>query len=126
MAHVLVFYDDRLVRLLLTEICEMDEHAVTAVDTADDALMVLRTTLHPLVAIVYCGPRSITPQGPFFAIVRDHPELYGQHRYIALRARTLSDDEKALMRSLSVRLLTLPFRSEDLLSALKEEVAALG
>lgn len=52
MAHVLVLHDDQLVRELLTLICEEDGHNTTSVSTVADALMVLRASLHPIVAVV--------------------------------------------------------------------------
>jgi hypothetical protein len=48
MAHVLVFYDDPSIAMLLAVICEEEGHAVTNVHSVEDALMVLRSSLHPV------------------------------------------------------------------------------
>lgn len=126
MAHVLVFHDDPSIRAFLTDVLEMEGYSVTSVGTMEDALMVLRTSLHPLIAIVERDRSSRHPGGPFFEIVRDQPDLYGQHRYIALYTWHLSDTEKALMQSLNVPLLELPFSVDKLFVLIAAAVASLG
>lgn len=126
MAHVLVFHDDLAIACLLTEVIEMEGHAVITVHTADDALMVLRTSLHPLVGVVERDRSSRHPGGAFFEIVRDHPDRYGQHRYIALHSWELSEDETTLMRSLNVSWLALPFSVDEVLALVNEAVASLN
>lgn len=118
MAHVLVFYDDYLpIRKLLESVCQDEGHTVTSVETADDALMVLRTSLHPLVAVL--GPVDYWPEwrSPFSYLqtVRDHPDDYQGHRDIALCVLPWYPDEQALLRSLNVSVLGRPFAFEDLL-----------
>ena len=51
MAHVLVLYADSSIASLLAQICQEVGHAVTRVCTVDDALIVLRSSLHPLNAL---------------------------------------------------------------------------
>lgn len=126
MAHVLVFDDDQAIAEMLTMFFEDEGHVVTKVHTADDALMVLRTSLHPLVAVVERDHSSRHPGGPFFEIVRDQPDLYSQHRYIALHAWQLSDDEKMLMQSLNVPLMGLPFSLDKLLALVAAAVASFS
>jgi hypothetical protein len=65
---------------------------------------------------------SRDPAGPFFVIIRDHPDLYGQHRYIAFHSWNLSDDEQALLDGLGVPLLGVPFSMQQLIDA----IAATG
>jgi CheY-like chemotaxis protein len=122
MAHVLVFYDDSSIAMLLTVICEEEGHAVTRVHSVEDALMVLRSSLHPMIALCERDHSSRNPAGPFFAIIRDHPDLYGQHRYIAFHSWNLSDDEQALLDGLGVPLLGVPFSVQQLIAA----IAAAG
>jgi len=122
MAHVLVFYDDSSIAMLIAEICEEEGHAVTVVHSKEDALMLLRSSLHPMIALCERDHSSRDPAGPFFVIIRDHPELYSQHRYIAFTSWNLSDDEQALLDGLGVRLLGVPFSVQQLIYA----IAATG
>jgi CheY-like chemotaxis protein len=122
MAHVLVFYDDSSIAMLIAEICEEEGHAVTVVHSKEDALMLLRSSLHPMIALCERDHSSRDPAGPFFVIIRDHPELYSQHRYIAFTSWNLSDDEQALLDGLGVPLLGVPFSVQQLIYA----IAATG
>ena len=122
MAHVLVFYDDPSIAMLLTVICEEEGHAVTVVHSVEDALMVLRSSVHPMIALCERHHSSCDPARPFFAIIHDHPDLYGQHRYIAFHSWNLSDDEQALLDGLGVPLLGVPFSVQQLIAA----IAATG
>ena len=109
MAHVLVFYVEPSIAGLLALACEEEGHVVTIVHTVDDALMVLRSSLHPLVALCDHDLIFRHPSESFFATIRDQPEQYGQHRYIAITCRPISDDEKALLDELGVPLVSAPF-----------------
>jgi CheY-like chemotaxis protein len=109
MAHVLVFYDEPSIAGLLALACEEEGHVVTTVHMVDDALMVLRSSLHPLVALCDHDLIFRHPSESFFAIIRDHPELYGQHRYIAFTSWSLSDDEQVLLDEVGVPLVSAPF-----------------
>jgi CheY-like chemotaxis protein len=118
MAHVLVFYDEPSIADLLACVCSEEGHAVTTVSTVADALIVLRSTLHPMIALCERDHSSRDPAGPFFAIIRDHPEHYSQHRYIAFKDWSLSDDEQALLDGLGVPLLSLPFTVAQVIDAM--------
>jgi CheY-like chemotaxis protein len=118
MAHVLVFYDDESIAMLIAEICEEEGYAVTVVHSVEDALMVLRSSLHPMIALCERDHSSRDPAGPFFVIIRDHPELYGQHRYIAFHSWNLSDDEQALLDEVGAQLISVPFTSSQLIYAI--------
>ena len=122
MAHVLVFYDDPSIAMLLAVICEEEGHAVTVVHSVEDTLMVLRSSLHPMIALCERDHSSRDPAGPFFVIIRDHPDLYGQHRYIAFDSWNLSDDEQALLDEIGAPLISVPFSSQQLIYA----IAATG
>ncbi|GAC1449742.1 MAG: hypothetical protein PVSMB4_08180 [Ktedonobacterales bacterium] len=125
MAHVLVFFDWLALQSTITGVCEQEGYAVTAVSTVEDALMVLRTTLHPLVAIVERDHSSRHPETPLFPTIRQHPDLYGQHRYIAVHAWELSDDERATLRAMGVWIIAMPFSIDTLCEYIAEAVAAL-
>jgi CheY-like chemotaxis protein len=118
MAHVLVFYDDPSIAMLLAMICEEEGHAVTTVHSVEDALMVLRSSLHPMIALCERDHSSHDPAGPFFVTIRDHPELYGQHRYVAFTSWNLSDDERALLDEVGAPLISVPFTSSQLIYAI--------
>ena len=61
MTQVLVYHWDRCIKQLLAEFCKEDSHeVVAAVDTVEEALAVLRSTLHPIVAILERDHGSIT------------------------------------------------------------------
>ena len=119
MTHVLVFHDMPQIRELLTVFLEEEGFVVTSAGTMEDALMVLRTSLHPLIAVeerCYSSPQAFSS---FFENIRDHPDWYGQHRYIAL-ASPSSGDEEALLRTLNVALLPRPYPIEALLALVAE------
>jgi CheY-like chemotaxis protein len=118
MAHVLVFYDEPSIAMLLAVICEEEGHAVTKVHSVEDALMVLRSSLHPMIALCERDHSSHDPAGPFFVTIRDHPELYGQHRYVAFTSWNLSDDERALLDEVGAPLISVPFTSSQLIYAI--------
>ncbi len=70
MAHVLVFYVEPSIAGLLALACEEEGHVVTTVHMVDDALMVLRSSLHP-------PRRPVRPRAYLSAsqrvILRHHP-----------------------------------------------------
>lgn len=123
--HVLVFHDNPSVRDLLTTVHEEEGYLVTSVGTMDDALIILRASLHPLVAIVGNDLSSVHPLGSFFEIVRDHPNWYGQHRYVAFHSWDLSETDEALLCELGVTVLRQPFDTDDLLKLVAEAAASL-
>src|SRR5215469_2987476 len=125
MAHILVFQDDPSIRKMIAEICREEGHSVMEVSTVEDALMVLRTTLHPVVGIMERDHSSMHPDFPLFPTIRDHPELYGQHRYIAITWWHLTDDDEALLRELGLPWLAGPFAVERLLDAVNAAIASL-
>lgn len=110
---------------MLIFVCEDAGYPVTSVETLDDALMVLRTSLHPLITIVEGHYRFRGTFNAFFEHIRDHPNWYGQHRYIAL-ASPSSDDEEALLHTLNVALLPHPFPIDKLVDLIAHAAAALS
>lgn len=116
--HVLIFDEDPDYAWLLTAICEGEGYTVTVTHTVDDALMVLRTTLHPLIVVTEYDYIILHTDGTFFQTIRDHPDLYGQHRYITLHWRTLSGEEVALLDGVSVLRISRPFQWQELIAIL--------
>jgi DNA-binding NtrC family response regulator len=127
MAHVLVYEDDMDIQSLLANVLEEEGYLVTTASTAEDALMILRTSLHPLIVVADGDYSFIPPDGPFFVSIRDHPEYYAQHRYIAIHGRNLTEDEEALMRELGVLLLlSMPFDFDHLFALLRAAATSLA
>lgn len=124
MAHVLVYYPDRPLRQLVGDICEIEGHRVTGVGTLDDALMVLRSSLHRIVAILDWDHDWQNPSEDFIALRDAHPDWYAQHGYIGLRWRSLADEDAAALEAAGVRLFRGPFPAEELLRAVNELAAA--
>ena len=126
MAHVLVFQDEAMIADMIAEFCEAEGHCVTRASTVEDTLMILRASLHPLIVIAERDHSSLHPDGPFFVTIRDHPEFYAQHRYIAIHWWKLTEDEQALMRELGVPLLHGPFDLYHLLALVDAATASLA
>lgn len=125
MRHVLVYHDSLAFQLLLATRLELTGYSVTVVETGDDALMTLRSSLHPIVAVVsqrHCSPPA---EGEFFEVVRSHPDLYGQHRFILIQMWPLTAEERQTMRDLGVVTLQMPFPVADLLSVIAHMFASL-
>ena len=123
MAHVLVYYPDRPIRQLVSAICEAEGHTVTAVDTLDDALMVLRASLHRIVAILDWDHDWQHPSLDFVALRDAHPDWYAQHGYIGLRWHELTAEDAAALAAAGVRIFRGAFAAEDLLRAVAELAA---
>jgi hypothetical protein len=124
--HVLVFWDEPAILHLVTQVCTEEGYAVTTVRTVADALMVLRTSLHPIVALCERDHSSLPPDGPFFQHIYDRPDLYGQHRYVAFHSWQLSPEEQALLDALGVPLVSVPFSLTMLLEQIEQAVVSLA
>lgn len=124
--HVLVFSDNQNIVYMLEAILEEEGYVVTSASSMDDALMVLRTSLHPLVVLVEHSVRLKSLVGAFFGAVRSHPEWYGQHRYLAICPYSLPADVEDLLETLHVRQLHIPFNIDpDLLPLVAEAAASI-
>jgi CheY-like chemotaxis protein len=126
MAHVLVFSESPESALMIRFLCEEEGHAVTLASTAEDALGVLRTTLHPLVGILDCGLQTQFSRSLLFSTIHRYPALYGHHRYLTLRWSAVPDDEQALLNDLGVSVVYSPFPTEEFVAALDQAIASLG
>jgi hypothetical protein len=123
MCDILVFHWDVAIAQMLQEICTLEGYNVTRTSSVEDrlveeALEALRTAPHPLIVLAERDHSSLYPGGPFFEIIRDHPDLYGRHRYIAIHWWSLSEAEIALLDGLGVPRLQGPFTVDQLLDVL--------
>lgn len=125
MRHTLVFAGDTGIRQMLTIVLEEEGYAVTRVLTADDALMTLRSALHPIVTLVQLDYLTEPSTMSFFERVHDDPDRYGQHRYIATSSWLHSQEELDLLAELGVPLLPAPFTLEQLMQLVAEAFASL-
>ena len=125
MRHALVYQDSSAFQLLLATRLELTGYVVTVVETGDDALMTLRSALHPVVALVSQRHHSPPAEGEFFRVVRGHPDLYSQHRFILIHMWPLTAEERQMMRDLGVFTLQMPFAGADLLSVVAHMFASL-
>ena len=125
MRHALVFAGDNGLRSLLATVLEEEGYAVTRVMTTDDALMTLRSALHPIVTLVQLDYLTEPSTMSFFERVHDDPDRYGQHRYMAISAWYHSQDELDLLAGLGVPLLPAPFTLEQLIQLVERAFASL-
>lgn len=123
MAHVLVYWDEPMLCRLIGDMCEFEGYSVTTASTSDDALMVLRTSLHRVVAIMEWNHIWRHPYRDFFALRDANPEGYAHHGYIGIRWWPLTDEERAVLAAAGVRILPWPCEFDDLLRMV-EELAA--
>ena len=126
MARVFIYFDEPMVKQLLIYRGEDEGHEIIgAVDTVEEALAVLRSTLHPLIAILERDHSSRHPDTPLFPTIRQYPEMYGQHRYITVHWWKLSAEEQALLGELHMIVFTGSFRAEAMLDAVARSAALL-
>lgn len=123
MAHVLVYYPDQPIRQLIGDICEFGGHTVIPAETLADALMVLRTSLHRVVAVLDWDHDWQHPYLDFFALRDANPDWYAQHGYIGLRWLPLTGEEAAVLAAADVRIFRGPFRPSELLRMVAELAA---
>jgi hypothetical protein len=121
MRDILVFHWDVSIAQMLYEIREMEGYNVTRTSTVEKTLEALRTAPHPLIVLAERDHSSLHPDGPFFEIIRDHPDLYGRHRYFAMHSWSLSEEEIALLDGLGVPRLKVPFPVDQLFVLLAAE-----
>jgi DNA-binding response OmpR family regulator len=114
MRDILVFHDDICVAKMLYEVCTLDGYTVTRTSMVEETLEALRTAPHRLIVLAERDHSSHHPGGPFFEIIRDHPDLYGRHHYIAIHWWQLSEEEVALLDGLGVPRLKGPFTMQQL------------
>lgn len=124
MAHVLVYNDDPMLCRMIGDVCEIRGHAVTSAHSPDDALMILRTSLHRIVAILEWQQMWQHPFQDFLALRAASPEWYAHHGYIGTCRLPLSDDEHAELTAAGVRILTSPYTAQDLVRAVAELAAS--
>lgn len=126
MARVLILHDESIHKRLLAGICECEGHEiVAAVDTVEEALAVLRSSLRPLVAILERDHSSLHPELPLFPTIYQNPESYRHHRYIAIHCWELSEEEQALLDELQVIVFSSPYHTEALMEAVAQSAALL-
>lgn len=123
--HVLIFHSDPSIARMLATVCEVERFGVTTTHTVDDTLMMLRSSLHPLVAVADHDHCAVHPDPPFYGTIRDYPDTYGQHRHIAIHWWQLSDEDEALLDELGVSRLQGPFPIQDFVTLLEEAAGQL-
>jgi hypothetical protein len=121
MHDILIFHDDVYLAHMMCTACQEEGYKVTCTSTVQETLEALRTAPHSLIVLAERDHSSLHPDGPFFEIIRDHPDLYGRHRYIAMHWLSLSEEEIALLDGLGVPRLEGPFTVERLVDVLEAE-----
>src|SRR5215469_11175182 len=125
MHDILVFHDDVAIRDMLYEACTLEGYSVTCTSMVEETLAALRTAPHRLIVLAERDHSSHHPGGPFFEIIRDHPDLYGRHHYIAIHWWQLSEEE-ALLDGLGVPRLKVPLPARQLFEAIDTTLIASG
>lgn len=125
MRHVLIYSEERGLRRFLGLVLQSKGYVITEVAVMDQALMTLRSTLHPVVTVMQLD----TPSGPggmaFFERIRAAPDLYGAHRFVAASSGAYSQDELDLLDGLGVTVLHPPFAVEELLEQIDRAFESL-
>lgn len=85
MAHVLIVDDNTSTRRMLAELMELEGHTATEAGDGLIGLMVLSSTLHPLVVIM-SHLMPVMTGAEAMALVADDPELAAFHEYIFVTA----------------------------------------
>lgn len=124
-AHVLIFHDWYPIAELLAMACEEEGHHITKTDTVEDTLAALQSSPHPLVVVAERDHSSLHPSGPFFHIIHEHPDLYGRHRYIAMHAWKIPEDERGLMDEMGIPLVAVPFDVQAMMQMVKQFASEL-
>ncbi|HEU5441147.1 MAG TPA: hypothetical protein VFU88_17810 [Ktedonobacterales bacterium] len=119
MAEVLLLTDDQMVGTMLREMLDQEGHRVVAVEEGEHALIQLRATLHPVVAILFDVPLGPTLAELLTTLHAERQEL-APHAYIAVittsRSLNLAEDIPPVMRDLDVSLLIPPYDLNRLLA----------
>src|SRR5215469_14088313 len=103
---------------MLSEVCTLEGYNVARTSTIEKTLEALRTAPHLLIVLAERDHSSLHPDAPFFELIRDHPDLYSQHRYFAMHSWSPSEEEIALLDGLAVPRLKVPFPMQQLFDAL--------
>jgi CheY-like chemotaxis protein len=125
MKHILVLSAEPSIRSLLSEILELEGYSVTKVAGVDDALMILRSALHPILAVVQLDAYSQPPPLSFFEQVRDQPDRYSPHHFMATSSWSYSEEDLEFLAALNAPLLQSPFTADELLTVVAEVAASL-
>jgi DNA-binding NtrC family response regulator len=119
MADVLLLADDQMVGRMLRDFVEDEGHQVIAVEEGEHALIQLRATLHPVVAILFDVPLGPTLAELLTTLHAERQEL-APHAYIAVittsRSLNLAEDIPPVMRDLEVAVFATPFDVYKLLA----------
>lgn len=124
--HVVILHNYPAIANLFAFTCEEAGYVATEVATTGDALMVLRSSLHPLVAIVDCDYSSSHADEPFFQTIYHHPDLYRQHRYIAMHAADVPEEERRSLEAMRVPLVGIPFTLAYLMDLVGQAASELS
>ncbi|WIG59729.1 MAG: hypothetical protein OJF49_002476 [Ktedonobacterales bacterium] len=125
MAHVLIYSDDEAMTNVLEMSCVDEGHSVTVAQSAEAALMALRSSLHPIVTILDSGALQFTLKHTLAALAADHVR-YGEHRYIAIYYSSPREEERALLEELAVAVLGVPFDLSAVSVLIAEAAASFG
>ncbi len=129
MAHVLVVNDDVTVARMLDMIFTEDGHHVTRARTNTEALAVLRSSLHPVVALLRLEvppmPRNDARVLPLLEVIRDRRATWEPHAYVLVTWGYPTGDAAIdrLVDELGVHILHMPTDSDGFLSAVAEAAA---
>jgi CheY-like chemotaxis protein len=119
MAHVLVIADDPIAGRMMRDFLEDEGHAVTMALAEDEALAVLRSTLHPLVVVLHLtglGDALDALEGRVLAAVRDAGDTWPAHRFVGF-GWLLPPALEELAAAVGLRM-AAQFRPDDLVAAL--------
>jgi hypothetical protein len=126
MTRVFICCSEPIIQDMLVHLCLDEGHQVIGiVPSADQALQVLRTTPHPVVAVVAWDYVGHSPQFPLFPTIGTHSEWYGRHRYVTICWSPLPDDERDTLKKLDAVVVQGPFGTDALFDAVAKSADLL-
>lgn len=122
MAEVLLLADDPPTASMLRALLDMEGHQVIAVEESEHALIQLRATLHPVVALLWDVPLGLSLTELLTTLHAERQEL-AQHAYIAAiatsRSLNLVEEIPQVMSDLDVWVFSMPFDANALLATVQ-------
>lgn len=127
MAHVLIVDDARSVRIIVRHIMNREGHEVTEACDGQEGLMVIRTTLHPLVVIMSYAMPIMSGVGAMEIVAAD-PHLARFHEYIFTSGRNYEESFAQVNTRLPrpASFIQKPFKAAELVTAVNAATAHLA
>ncbi len=133
--HVLIAEDSHAIRAVFELILQRAGYQVTLAENSDQAMAVIRPSLHPLIVILNAGMTYTAngQQDTLLLTLLANPEFANTHAFIVTVGILPMDDTselhaatQTLAPAAHIRWMMFPFRSANYLAAVKEAEGALS